>query len=552
MDGEIIESEEMDVENRITLTFEMEKKGNLKFFFNKKTICITSGVGSGKNHWVENELVKYGKVLLITSRRAKVDETLFKDNEFQSSVMGLKNHAVCTNSMIEKLVRNSATEMVIKNVIEHFDYFVLDEAHSLYSDATFSNAPFYIIEFFREVMKKKKKKIILMTGTAEILDFLDNKKDIQRLDFKKICFEVKPKKYIIISNDTSFNLLKIAAEKKYRIIYFANSAKGIAKVLLPMLIEKCGFDESEIAVVMSDSKAKEHLNAEMQDKMKYVLEYLKAKEKIPNEIKCLITTSKLIEGINIKNKDIKYVICESHFATQIIQIGGRVRKGIDTLYIVNDVKSNYNSLNKLEYNYCEKTEIESANNYLGKLIIENSENKIVDYTKNLYLVKAIKEFIDIIEKKWEYIKFSPFNNNLKMYSLRKRGIEAIENENNKYNACIWEDEDDTLYYARDAFAELLGVEYGVGLISYASLGMKIKSSEYSEEIKKYLIKNNIIDVLLDGDKRVSILMELTKLGIINTRNIAYANLGSLINNSLEYKLIRCGNKNDSISKIVLR
>ena len=39
-------------------------------------ICIVSGVGSGKNTFIENELVQYGNILYISSRRAKVNEIL--------------------------------------------------------------------------------------------------------------------------------------------------------------------------------------------------------------------------------------------------------------------------------------------------------------------------------------------------------------------------------------------------------------------------------------------------------------------------------------------
>ena len=37
-------------------------------------ILIAAGVGSGKTYWVKNVLSKQGRVLFITSRRAKVDE----------------------------------------------------------------------------------------------------------------------------------------------------------------------------------------------------------------------------------------------------------------------------------------------------------------------------------------------------------------------------------------------------------------------------------------------------------------------------------------------
>ena len=40
-----------------------------------RIIDIVSGFGSGKNHWVENVLMNQMRVLLVTSRKAKVEET---------------------------------------------------------------------------------------------------------------------------------------------------------------------------------------------------------------------------------------------------------------------------------------------------------------------------------------------------------------------------------------------------------------------------------------------------------------------------------------------
>lgn len=40
-----------------------------------RIIQFVAGVGSGKNYWVENELMNKMKVLLVTSRKAKVEET---------------------------------------------------------------------------------------------------------------------------------------------------------------------------------------------------------------------------------------------------------------------------------------------------------------------------------------------------------------------------------------------------------------------------------------------------------------------------------------------
>ena len=49
-------------------------------------ICFVCGTGSGKSHWVKNVLTKKGKVLFITSRRAKVDEDLV-DESFTDDII---------------------------------------------------------------------------------------------------------------------------------------------------------------------------------------------------------------------------------------------------------------------------------------------------------------------------------------------------------------------------------------------------------------------------------------------------------------------------------
>ena len=36
--------------------------------------------------------------------------------------------------------------------------------------------------------------------------------------------------------------------------------------------------------------------------------------------------------------------CESHYADDLTQMAGRIRNGLDTLYVIRDAKQNYNAL----------------------------------------------------------------------------------------------------------------------------------------------------------------------------------------------------------------
>ena len=42
-------------------------------------LCYISGTGSGKSYWVKNFLMNKGKILFVTSRRAKVNEDYNED-----------------------------------------------------------------------------------------------------------------------------------------------------------------------------------------------------------------------------------------------------------------------------------------------------------------------------------------------------------------------------------------------------------------------------------------------------------------------------------------
>lgn len=107
----------------------------------ENAICIVSGVGSGKNYFVENVLYEEcGKsILYITSRRAKADEIL-KDTDAVRKIDWNKADSMVTltNSGVQYLLASRTEQYPVKDMINHFDYFVLDEAHSIATDATFT------------------------------------------------------------------------------------------------------------------------------------------------------------------------------------------------------------------------------------------------------------------------------------------------------------------------------------------------------------------------------------------------------------------------------
>lgn len=154
-------------------------------------VQLISGFDSGKNHWVENDLMQKHNVLLITSRKAKVKERMSEtglsnclnlnklaDDEIRRILLEdhIKYHnATCNNWQIEYYMKNvyksGDPSTYLWQFFDHIiiDEIIIDEAHSLATDATFCDAPFYVLEFIKAAYTQGKSKIIMMTATPNII-----------------------------------------------------------------------------------------------------------------------------------------------------------------------------------------------------------------------------------------------------------------------------------------------------------------------------------------------------------------------------------------------
>jgi hypothetical protein len=193
-------------------------------------IQIFSGVGSGKNTLI-NRFVsgdpEYGipkkTVLVITSRRSKVDEQLsdeevsfaakigkwgnmgkeiYDDDDkdikrFKSNIRIIKDEygehtiyqesVICTNAFIEKYLQKVYNpEDAGTHLWNLFDMIVIDEFHSLVLDATYQTAPYHVNSLIWEFAHRCQmadmnpdsvepplcQHLILMTGTPETVKSL--------------------------------------------------------------------------------------------------------------------------------------------------------------------------------------------------------------------------------------------------------------------------------------------------------------------------------------------------------------------------------------------
>lgn len=423
-----------------------------------RIIELVSGLGSGKNYWVENILMETARVLLITSRKAKVEETMSRTGvdkclnlwaREQNAIEYLWNDdkrfgsCICNNWQIEHYMKHKYVSGDHNTYLwNFFDIIIVDEAHSLSTDATYCDAPFYLHEFIKSAYRQGISKIVLMTATYEPIKGLvklKNPRDYAFWDFTKKCVNVKPSKLDYMTREMALYYITRQynhnSHSKWHAIYFATRTKSIREEIVPYLIEQ-GIPEENIAVSFSSTEAEEGFSDTLLQNKARIEDYLKTNEDIPDDIKVFVTTSRNKEGININNSEYVWdIIIESHWTDEIQQMWGRVRSPINYVMLVYDAPQHQvvsvdkdfdfgfdtnavKLVNEIFDKWCEKHDIPQKNRYQNK--------------------KAAEKIEMLHEKRFPYIRYSTHDDKFHLYKGKALGLRSFEKSKNYYEYYIEE------------------------------------------------------------------------------------------------------------------
>ena len=448
----------------------MEKKKLSEVIDYKKHIApyriidIVSGVSSGKNYWVENILMNQKRVLLITSRKSKVNETIERtglDNSlsFIARDMYCKDSFILDNPLLGSCVYNSwQIEYYMKHLYnptkypkslwDYFDIIVVDEAHSLATDATYCDAPFYLLDFIKAAYKTRKVKIILMTATHNPIKGLinpTNKEHYAFWDFTDQCTNILPKNVFLYSKEKILsnicNSYKLSPTLKRHIIYFTTRTKHITDYIVPYLTEN-GIPEENIAVSFSNIDAETKFSDTLLHNKARTEAYLSKHEDLPDDIKVFITTSRYKKGINIKNDDYFWdIVIESHWIDEIQQMWGRVRSKINSVSIVYDAQQHQSYSVEQDINYfMNRTLLKNINNAFNKWCSKNN----YPLTNRYQDKKILPEIKKLQETSFIYIRYSTHDDKFHIYKGKILGIKSFH---------------ESVIYLKKYYDELLGNSY---------------------------------------------------------------------------------------------
>ena len=306
-------------------------------------LMIKCPVGGGKNYFCLHVLPKIAEqkpVLFITSRRATVEQIGRELQEIADSEGFAPSVRFCRigeppqdrNFIYGHSwdIENHLAEYKELASRGFFRYIVMDECHSLMTDTLFASAPLATLEVLEVAAADTT--VILMSACPERIFKSGLTVDYKMLDYSD-CHKAEPQHVEIIPGNTATALLKQAGEDNKILYYVADTKRAYE---LEKQYNEAGFRAT--AITSQKEKRKKVYATEQEIKERKRIEglcerSLREQECFSENVDIVIATSRLREGINIKDRRVKTIITELRDSVSLIQCSGRVRHGVENFYI---------------------------------------------------------------------------------------------------------------------------------------------------------------------------------------------------------------------------
>jgi hypothetical protein len=297
-DYKIRYDEKIEIDERVS-----EKMGEIldiadregKLFFNaatgsgKTTACMVDILKLRPNSSIilEVPLLSIGE----QSKATYPDITLIQGSDLTS-----QDWAGVKNAQLVVATQNHA-EPILGNFSNRFDYIIIDEFHSLFLGLSYKEP---VIEKFMIALDKYLKrypetKVIGMSGTPIGV--------FKKVDYYMLNVHKDEAPINVLQRHDGRSFQKIVRqdyterpEDHMKVIYRGLVSQDELHDLKEWFIKKCGLDESEIVVFHSKEKASDSFS------------YLKTHHMIRPEVKVVLSSPVIDEGVNILNEDFDRVV----------------------------------------------------------------------------------------------------------------------------------------------------------------------------------------------------------------------------------------------------
>ena len=287
-----------------------------------------------------------------------------------------------------------------------------------------------------------------MTGTPEPIDWLFSDrlkahKCFNDLNLFDICKHVVPTE--IVLGDTASALGDIVNEVlslNNRVIYFANSITRMER-LVPELV-KCGIPQEAIGIAYS-GEARRDFPEPILNRKREIRDFILEKERIPEDIKVFLTTSQNKEGINLMDEDIHTMYSETCKKSALIQMAGRIRNGLDYLFVIYDAPE-HQPVASMEEIEIDKNCLPVVRKYWKESEFDNP-----------------REIIQMIEEKFPCIRYDYISQKFRFYSERQHALIQEHEDKELVRRCAYrygsdydryrDDEGELVSHAKESMQE---------------------------------------------------------------------------------------------------
>lgn len=325
-------------------------------------ITIKAGTGTGKSYFIKNILYAFAK----------------KENK---KILMLIHRVNCVNQFQDEIERDNKTDIIHiktyqsieymhKNHVEfdfsEYEYIVCDEFHYFMSDAAFNK----ITDMSLNAILGQTDKIrIFMSATGNYMRrYINNFKGIETINYElPIDYNFIKTLTFFYKNETLEKFIEECIELNDKAIFFIQSAEK-AYNLFKKYKKYCLFNCSK--------SNKTYYKYVDEDKINNMLKNEKFEEQI------LITTTTMDSGVNIKDTDVKHIVCDVKDIGVLIQCLGRRR-------INNKIKNDGINIYIKAIN----------NNVLGGILTQLQKKvEMAEYLKE----HTVKEYLQKYNRKLDY------------------------------------------------------------------------------------------------------------------------------------------------------
>ena len=268
-------------------------------------ITIKSGTGGGKSYLIKTVLHPIAKrngdkILMLTHRSNCLDqfkEELARDDK-------LDTIQIMTYQKLEYMYLKKNPKD-----LDEYQYIVCDEFHYFMGDAAFSKTTDISLDL---ILSQSLATRIFMSATGDHMKtYINDIKGKETIDYDiPITYDHINSLTFFYNDDTFDELIEEAIEKNQKVMLFIQSARKayeLYKKFKKYCLFNCSKNNKDYYKYVNKAKIKEML----------------IKERFEEQI--LITTTCMDTGVNIKDLDLKHIICDVEDTGVLVQCIGRKR-----------------------------------------------------------------------------------------------------------------------------------------------------------------------------------------------------------------------------------